>query len=104
MADNEFTNSVEIEKIPVEFRRRGSDTPSIKSQSSDVSWSERKTDTNQNVDDVQMKANSKNAIKGWVLLHYFRAGANWSLALILLFLFLFVQFLASFSDYFVSIW
>lgn len=51
---------------------------------------------------VPMEAISKG--KGSLQWNYFSAGAHWSILLILLFSFIFVQFLASSIDYFLSIW
>lgn len=53
---------------------------------------------------VPMEASSKGTVKGSVSLNYFKAGAHWSILLILLLSFLLVQFLASAIDYFVSVW
>lgn len=62
---------------------------------------------NQNVkkdEGVPMEAISKGNQKGSLQWNYFSAGAHWSVLLILIFFFIFVQFLASASDYFISIW
>lgn len=93
-----------MEETAAEFKRKGSETPSIQSQSSDISWSESKSKENKRVEAMHSEANSKGTIKGSILLHYFRAGANWFIVLILFLSFIFVQFLASFTDYFVAIW
>lgn len=53
---------------------------------------------------VPMEASSKGTVKGSVSLNYFKAGAHWSILLILLLSFLLVQFLASTIDWFVSVW
>lgn len=53
---------------------------------------------------LQLEASSEGKVKGSVPLNYFKAGAHWSVLLILLFSILFVQFLASCTDYFVSVW
>lgn len=53
---------------------------------------------------VQMEASSKGKVKGSIPMNYFKAGANWPLLVVLLLLFIFVQFIASTTDYFVSVW
>lgn len=53
---------------------------------------------------VQMEASSKGKVKGSISVNYFKAGGHWFILLILLFSFLFVQFLASATDYWVSVW
>lgn len=53
---------------------------------------------------VPMEAISKGKVKGSLLWNYFNSGAHWSVLLVLLFSVVFVQFLASTTDYFVSIW
>lgn len=53
---------------------------------------------------VQMEASSKGTVKGSITLNYFKAGAHWTILLVLLFSFLFVQFIASAIDYWVSVW
>ena len=53
---------------------------------------------------VQMEESSKGKVKGSVSLQYFLAGGNWIVLILLIMLLLFVQILASGSDYWVSIW
>lgn len=53
---------------------------------------------------VPMEAISKGKVKGSLLWNYFSSGAHWSVLLILFSSVVFVQFLASTTDYFVSIW
>lgn len=53
---------------------------------------------------VEMEASSKGKVNGSVSLHYFRAGAHWSILVVVGILFLGVQLLASAADYWVSIW
>lgn len=53
---------------------------------------------------VQIEDSSKGKIKGSISMNYFKAGANTLTISVLLFSFLFVQFLASTADYWVSIW
>lgn len=53
---------------------------------------------------VQMEASSKGKVKGSVPLNYFKSSAHWSILIILLISFGFVQFLASAADYWVSLW
>lgn len=55
-------------------------------------------------DDFRMEASSKGKITGSVPLKYFSSGTHWSVLVVLLFSFIFVQFLASAADYWVSIW
>lgn len=88
--------------------RRSSETSSMRSQSADSSGeqdSENVNDNNGKKDEgVQLEASSKGKVKGSLSLHYFRAGANWPMLLGLACFFVFVQFLASAVDYWVSIW
>lgn len=53
---------------------------------------------------IEMEESSKGKVKGSVYLHYFTAGAHWSILVALAFSFLFVQVLASGADYWVSVW
>lgn len=53
---------------------------------------------------IQMEASSKGKVKGSVPLNYFKSGAHWSILILLLISFGFVQFLASSADYWVSLW
>lgn len=53
---------------------------------------------------VEMEASSKDKVKGSIAANYFRAGANWFFLAVLGISFLVVQFLASASDFWVSIW
>lgn len=87
------------------FSRRSSETSSIRSVSSDSS-AEHVNDKNAEKKDggVQLEATSKGKVKGSLSLQYFRAGANWSVLFGMICLFVFVQFLASTVDYWVSVW
>lgn len=53
---------------------------------------------------LPMEPNSKGIVKGSLYVAYFKAGANSSILLTLFISFLFVQFLASTSDYWVLLW
>lgn len=53
---------------------------------------------------VQMEASSKGKVDGFILLEYFKAGAQWPDFLLIIVLFIFTQFLASGSDYWISYW
>lgn len=53
---------------------------------------------------VQIEASSKGKVEGSMTMNYLKAGANSLTLIILLFSFIFVQFLASTVDYWVSIW
>lgn len=91
------------------FGRRTSETSSIRSLSSDSSGEQDSKNVNDNNNEkkdegLQLEASSKGKVKGSLSLHYFRAGANWSILLGLACLFVFVQFLASAVDYWVSVW
>lgn len=55
-------------------------------------------------DGIQMEASSKGKVKGSVPLIYFMSGAHWSILILVLISFVFVQFLASSADYWVSVW
>lgn len=51
-----------------------------------------------------MEESSKGKVKGSIAVQYFKAGAHWSVLLFVLFTFVFAQFLASATDYWVSVW
>lgn len=53
---------------------------------------------------VQMEESSKGKVQGSVAAHYFKAGAHWTILVLLGFSFLLAQILASGADYWVSIW
>lgn len=53
---------------------------------------------------IQLEDSSKGKVKGSLIMSYFRAGGNWLVLCILIFLFVFAQFLASAVDYWVSYW
>lgn len=53
---------------------------------------------------VQLEASSRGKVNGIILFEYLKTGAHWSVFLILLFIFVFVQLLGSAIDYFVSVW
>lgn len=53
---------------------------------------------------VELEASSKGKVKGSLFVSYFRAGANWPVLCIIIFLFVFAQMLGSAVDYFVSYW
>lgn len=65
----------------------------------------KKTEPNEKQSEgVPMEAISKGKVKGSLPWNYFSAGAHWSVLIVLLLSIIFVQFLASATDYFVSIW
>lgn len=53
--------------------------------------------------DAQFEAMSKGNATG-LAVHYFGAVGNWPVLMAILLSFIFVQFLASFADYWVSVW
>lgn len=53
---------------------------------------------------LQMEETSKGKVKGSIPWNYFKAGAHWSVLIILALSFLFVQLIASGADYWVSVW
>lgn len=53
---------------------------------------------------VQMETSSEGTVNGPLIVNYFKAGAHWSILLVLFFYFIFVQFLVSSVDYWLSIW
>lgn len=53
---------------------------------------------------IEMEASSKGKVKGSVFANYFKSGAHWSILIVLGISFITVQFLASSSDYWVSVW
>lgn len=52
----------------------------------------------------QLEESSKDNVKGSITLNYFKAGAHWSLLLLLLSLFLAAQTVASAADIWISFW
>lgn len=84
------------------YGRQSSETSSMSSNSSAEEDLNNLNRNGRNDEGVQLEASSEG--KGSLTLHYFRTGANWSRLLTLTFLFVFVQFLASAIDYFVSVW
>ena len=78
-----------------------SSTESMKSVI-DLSAAAGQNQTGKTDEGVPMEAISK--VKGSLPWNYFSSGAHWSVLCVLLFFFVFVQFLASATDYFVSIW
>lgn len=52
----------------------------------------------------QLEESSKDNVKGSITLNYFKAGAHWSLLLLLLALFLAAQTVASAADIWISFW
>lgn len=86
------------------FERRVSESSSTHSNSSDEQESMNVNDNVKKDEGVQLEASSKGKVKGSLSLQYFRAGANWPKLLGMAFLFVFVQFLASAVDYWVSVW
>lgn len=57
-----------------------------------------------NVEGAHAEASSKGSVKGSLFVNYFTSGANWCVVLFLFIFFIFLQVLASATDYFVSIW
>lgn len=53
---------------------------------------------------LQMEETSKGKVKGSIPWNYFKAGAHWSVLIILALSFLLVQLIASGADYWVSVW
>lgn len=53
---------------------------------------------------AQLEASSKGMIKGSKTMHYFKAGAHWSVLVVLLLSVLATQMIASAADIWVSIW
>lgn len=95
----------------VEFNRQSSETPSMRSSSSNSSLSSSGSLNAPKSDDIEKKdlgigleASSKGKVKGSLTVNYFRAGASWPTLFIVLFSFVFVQCLASSVDYWVSVW
>lgn len=103
-------SSVSFDQLGLDFnspRKTISRTSSMRSASGDsVCNVERESEdgNNRKNEGMPLEASSKGAVKGSVTLNYFRARENWPILLILLFSFLFVQFLASATDFWVSVW
>lgn len=96
----ESEKSVEKSEI---LSRRNSKTSSIKS----LPGKPNSINLNESIkkdEGVQLEASSKGKVKGSLSLQYFRAGGSWSTLFGLASLFIFVQFLASAVDYWVSVW
>lgn len=96
----------EVQKNRSAFSRQISETHSTKSappfsnEDQPTKLEENKT----NDQGAQMEASSKGTVTGSIIRHYIKAGAHWSNSLVLVFGFIFVQFLASGTDYWVSVW
>lgn len=86
------------------FDRRVSESSSLSSNSSAEQETKNVNGSGKKDEGVQLEASSKGKVKGSLSLNYFRAGANWVGLLGMAFLFVFVQFLASAVDYWVSVW
>lgn len=93
-----------------DFNRQASETPSMRSSNSSLNSSTEtvnghKKDEHESKDmGIGLEASSKGKVKGSLAVNYFSAGANRFILLILGFSFIFVQFLASAADYWVSVW
>lgn len=87
-----------------EFERQNSETGSLRSSSSRQSSVLDMTNNNENDEGVRLEASSKGKVKGSLTINYFNSGAHWFFVLTVLLLFIFVQFLASAIDYWVSVW
>lgn len=85
-------------------KSRKSSVSSIASNTSSSISDQMDTINDEKDDGLQMEASSKGKVKGSVSGSYFTAGAHWLILLILAFTFVFVQILASGSDYWVSVW
>lgn len=83
------------------FNRQDSETFSIQSMSSASTVDH---DTMEKDKGLQLEASSKGKVKGSLSMHYFRAGGHWSMLFGMGFLFVFVQFVGSTIDYWVSVW
>lgn len=112
-SNDDFVELVGIKEMPdvkesaEAYSRQQSETISSRSSSSSSLNSAKESikPTEKDRDQgVQMEASSKGTVKGPILVNYFKAGAHWSILLTLLLSFLVVQFLASATDYWVSIW
>lgn len=86
------------------FDRRVSESSSLSSNSSAEQETKNVNGSEEKDEGVQLEASSMGKVKGSLSLNYFRAGANWVGLLGMAFLFVFVQFLASAVDYWVSVW
>lgn len=92
------------------FNRQNSEAFSSRSSSSSTLGCSENRGTidesgNQKKDEgVQLEASSKGKVKGSIFMNYFKAGVPWPVFIVLLFLFVFVQFLGSAVDYWVSVW
>lgn len=62
------------------------------------------TENEKNCEGVPVEASSKGQVKGSLFVNYFTSGANWCVVLFLFGFFIFLQIIASATDYFVSIW
>lgn len=113
-SDDDFVELVGIKEMPEVkesakvYSRQQSETLSSRSASSiSLNSAKGSIKTNEIIEKdqgVQMEASSKGTVKGSILVNYFKAGAHWPILLILLLSFLVVQFLASATDYWVSVW
>lgn len=84
-----------------------SESESSSSPDKDLEIKDTENDESRKTDDknqVEMELCSKRKINGSVGMNYFKAGAHWPTLVIILTLFLIVQALGSFSDYWVAFW
>lgn len=77
--------------------------PSIQSLASSVNESIC-DDDNVEAKGVQFESSSKGSVKGSLVLAYFKAGASWPVLFAIFASYVIVQFLASFADFWVSVW
>ncbi|XP_055304324.1 ATP-binding cassette subfamily C member 4-like [Sitodiplosis mosellana] len=91
------------EKNPVRHGWRLSGELSASSTSISTEFDDDEEDEGR-TEGVAMEASSKGKVDGSISLNYFRAGAHWSVLIVVGVLFLIVQLLASAADYWVSIW
>lgn len=61
-------------------------------------------DEEDQLSNIEFEATSKGTAGRAGAMSYFKAGANWPVLIVLFASFLFVQFLASFADFWVSVW
>lgn len=96
---------MQIEGNSKKFSRQNSTRSSSSTSSENIEDGKSITKIDDHIEDgVGMEVTSKATIKRSISVNYFKMGGHWSIPLTLMFSFLVAQFLASATDYWVSVW
>lgn len=87
-----------------QFSRNFSRQISIQSTTSCLNELIDNDDEEDQFSNIDFEASSEGTAKRTKAMSYFKAGASWPVLILLFSSFLFVQFLASLADYWVSVW